>query len=98
MSNTSFTSKRILGEPKEPAMVQGLMKTKLFRSSRQAGITLVLLSLTCWVAIAAIASSHVPNTDFEGEQKFTERILSQVDRIFFDGFRSTSLSDKPSEN
>lgn len=59
MDQKPFTSRTLLGESKEPTLVKALMKTSLFKTPRQAGKTLVVISALCWVGIAAFATSFI---------------------------------------
>lgn len=59
MDQKPFTSKSLLGESKEPALVRAMMKTGLFKNTCQAGKTLVAISTLCWVGIALFAISFI---------------------------------------
>jgi hypothetical protein len=59
MQKSPFTSKKILGDPSEPLLVKKLMKTNLFKNSKQAGGALIVLSILCWVGVIFFVTLYI---------------------------------------
>lgn len=97
MSKNSFTSKRILGNPVEPKFIKTMMKTELFKTSHQAGMCLILISISCWVIIAALGVSFfMKQQELDREVTLTKEALSQIDPILYNGiFQEETSADEP---
>lgn len=89
MTNNSFTSKSLIGKPVEPKLIKQMMKTKLFKTSHQAGVSLIVFSVMCWILTLSILSFFfVKQYQLSKEIELTQEAINRIDPVLYEGIFS----------
>ena len=84
MTKISFTSKTIIGKPVEPKLIKQMMKTNLFKSGHQAGMTLIVFSIFCWIIVAILGTSFIiKQQQISTQLDLTKEAINQLDPILY---------------
>jgi len=85
----------------EPNLIKQMMRTKLFRTSHQAGNALIIISILCWVGVvfSAVVYTQGKDTPTRQDQPFTELEPSDADPILIQALgEEKDTSFQPTKN